>query len=750
MRAESVSSLNAALADRYRLERELGVGAMATVHLAEDLKHHRKVAIKVLRPELAAVLGPDRFLREVQVTASLQHPHIVPLYDSGHGDSCLYFVTPYVEGGSLRDRLNRDTQLPLEDALRIIGQVASALDFAHRNGVIHRDIKPENILLHDGDAIVADFGIALAVRAAGVERLTQTGLSLGTPSYMSPEQVAGDRDLDARSDVYSLACVLYEMLAGTPPFVAATVRAVMARQVTDPAPPVTTVRPGVPASVANAIAKALSKAPADRFASAKVFAQALSAEEDTARVEAKSIVVLPFANVSPDPDTQYFADGLTEELITDLSHVAALRVISRTSAMRLKGCGKDAPTLARELGVRYVLDGSVRKAGQSIRITAQLVDAAADAPLWAEKFSGSDEDVFELQERMSRQIVEALRITLTPAESGRIAHRPIGDPRAYDCFLRARHKILRFSARDLDDALALLGEGLKILGENELLLGAMGQVYLYYVHWGVRPDTRYLDEAERCAQALFRLNPDSAQGHAVLGGLHMKRAELQNAVRHLKRAVRADPEHLDALTWLLYCYLTAGKPAAARPIIEYLLDVDPLTAITHAGRGWLLLSEGRIPEALPHYERGYQLDPASPLMRWLHAWSLAQSGRRSDAARELAVLAEEAVGTVFGALAGALSHALGSDGVAARAAVSPLLVAAAQCDEGLSQFLSEIFALVGDHDEAARWLECAVQRGYLNYPILAEIDTLYGRFREDPRFARIMADVRHRWEAFEV
>lgn len=268
--------LAAALADHYRIERELGAGGMATVYVAHDLRHDRNVALKVLRPELAALIGADRFLAEIKTTAALQHPHIVPLFDSGQADGFLYYVMPLIDGESLRDRLVREHQLPVDDAVRIAKEVASALDYAHRHRVIHRDIKPENILLHDGQALVADFGIALAVSQAGGGRMTETGLSLGTPGYMSPEQATGERTLDARSDVYSLACLLYEMLAGEPPHTGSTVQAVIAAVVTKEPERLSARRRSVPANVDWAVHKALAKLPADRFTSAEAFARALS------------------------------------------------------------------------------------------------------------------------------------------------------------------------------------------------------------------------------------------------------------------------------------------------------------------------------------------------------------------------------------------------------------------------------------------------------------------------------------------
>ncbi len=272
---ENTQQLKTALADRYAIERELGQGGMATVYLAHDVKHERKVALKVLRPELAAVIGAERFLAEIKVTANLQHPHILPLHDSGEADTFLYYVMPYVEGETLREKMEREKQLGIEDAIEITRSVAGALDYAHRQDVIHRDIKPENILIHDGQPMVADFGIALAVSHAGGARLTETGLSIGTPHYMSPEQAMGDRELDARSDVYSLGAMLYEMLVGDPPYTGSTAQAIVAKVITEKAPPVTTHRDTVPPHVAASISKALAKLPADRFATAASFAEAL-------------------------------------------------------------------------------------------------------------------------------------------------------------------------------------------------------------------------------------------------------------------------------------------------------------------------------------------------------------------------------------------------------------------------------------------------------------------------------------------
>ncbi|HMH82445.1 MAG TPA: serine/threonine-protein kinase, partial [Gemmatimonadales bacterium] len=330
-------ALLADLGDRYVIERELGRGGMATVYVAQDLRHKRQVAIKILRPDVAAAIGAERFLREIAIAARLTHPYVLPLLDSGQAAGSLYYVMPYVRGESLRQRLAREQRLPLADALRIARELGAGLDYAHREGFVHRDVKPENVLLADGHAVIADFGIARAMCRAGGDHVTEVGLAIGTPEYMSPEQAAGDRELDGRCDVYSLACVIFEMLAGAPPFTGPSARAIMARHLSEPPPPLRARRPDAPAAVEQALARALAKDPADRFASVAEFVTALEAtrplDAGAAPVgKTRSIAVLPFVNASADPDNEYLSDGITDELINALTKVEGLRIASRTSA----------------------------------------------------------------------------------------------------------------------------------------------------------------------------------------------------------------------------------------------------------------------------------------------------------------------------------------------------------------------------------------------------------------------------------
>jgi adenylate cyclase len=423
-------------------------------------------------------------------------------------------------------------------------------------------------------------------------------------------------------------------------------------------------------------------------------------------------------------------------------------VISRTSAMKLKGRADDIRTMAAKIGVDLVLDGSVRKGRNSLRINAQLVDAAIDAPIWADKFTATDDDLFEVQERLSREIIEAMQITLTRAEADLVAMRPIADVAVYDLYLRAGQKLMRFDASDLDDGVALLRRGLDALPGNELLLARLGHMYLMYVHWAVRPEPRYLDLARECAEQILSARPGSTHGHGLLGGLAIKRAESQAAVRHLKDALRADPMNLAAATWLAYVYMTSGQAPSARPLIERLVTLDPLTSLNHMFTGWLAVVDGRPEDAMPHYRRAYELDPRAPLMNLMWGMALARIRRTDDAIAHFAHVAQVAGSTVFGELAAAFRHALSGDREAARRAIGPATIAGGRREEAVARFLAQFHALNGDVDDACAWLEHAVAGGNVDYPGMLK-DVAYEPLRSTPRFQNLLADVKRRWETFE-
>src|SRR5437868_2559211 len=551
------------------MQRELGRGGMATVYLAQDLKHGRQVAIKLLRADLATRLGPERFLREISLTARLDHPHILALLDSGEADGLLYYVMPYVERESLRERLTREKQLPVDDALEITREVADALSYAHRLGILHRDIKPENILLAAGHARVADFGIARAVTSAGASSLTETGLALGTPLYMSPEQATGQRELDARTDIYSLACVVYEMLTGQPPYTGATPDAILARKSLEAVPSIRVVRDAVPLGVERAITKALAKVPADRFATAAQFAEALRRESGAyepgpatplavarsslapvvtralrrnryliagaaliaalipivfrprltsqgAVIQAgdeviKSIAVLPLENLSHDPDQDYFAEGMTAELITNLGKLSAMRVISYTSVMRYKGTNKSLPEIARELNADAVVEGTVQRMADRVRITASLLRAPSERHLWGETYEHELRDVLALQDEVVGAMAAHVRAVVTPEEKVHLVSTHSVKPDAYEAWIRGRLHMAKWTKEDLSKADEYFRRAIAIDSNFAPPYAALAHVNMLVGHAAILPPEQVFPNVKRLAEKALQIDPMLAQ-----------------------------------------------------------------------------------------------------------------------------------------------------------------------------------------------------------------------------------------------
>jgi eukaryotic-like serine/threonine-protein kinase len=755
--------LQTTLSDAYRVERELGGGGMSRVFLAEERALGRRVVVKVLSPELAAGVNFERFKREIVLTAQLQHPHIVPVFTTGELDGLPYYTMPFVEGESLRVHLMRAGAMPIAAAVSILRDVARALEFAHAKGAVHRDIKPDNILLAGNTATVSDFGIAKAVwasRAATVSApMTDLGVVIGTPQYMAPEQATADAWLDHRVDLYALGCVAYEVIAGEPPFTGSAASLIRAH-IVDAPPPIVTKRADVPEALAALVERCLQKDPNDRPGSARAILEVLdnlaSAQTvgsgSTVDTELRTIAVLPFAIVTGEQETDHFADGLTDEVITDLSMIKTLRVISRQSAMRLKGSDKDLRTLARELGARYVLTGSIRRAGSSLRITAQLVDARTDAQLWADKFSGTLEDVFEIQERLSRQIVDALRLKLTPTEDQRLSQHPIGDVRAYEYYLLARQDIWSFNPQSLDHALQLVRRAQDIVGDNELLFVAEGLIYWQHVNVGIVPVSQYdeyLRKAETCAAKVFALNRDSSKGHGLRGAIRHIRADPNGAARDYRTALLLDPNDPEALLWLGYYYAASGRPDLARALMDRLQRVDPLTSITLTMYGMVAMFDGNYPEALTWTQRSVDIDPANPTPRMMHALMLVANGRREEGVAMLDTVARDTSAMAWARLAPAMACALRGERDELLRIMTPELRAAAKWDEIFAWWVADCFALVNEPETAIDFIERAVEFGFINAPWLSNYEPFLANLRGEPRFGRLMERVRRAWRAFE-
>jgi len=647
---------------------------MATVYLADDLKHQRKVAIKVLRPELGTLLGPDRFTREIRIAAALNHPHVVALYDSGDADALLFYVMPYVRGESVRQKLVRQGQLPIDEAIGIVRHVAAALDHAHAQGLIHRDIKPENILIHEGEAMVTDFGIALVAGAAPAERLTATGLMVGTPAYMSPEQAAGEHALDARSDVYSLGCVLYELLVGEPPFTGPSAQMVIAKRFTDPVPRVRRLRPTVPAAVEQALLKALARVPADRFASAGAFAEALTAPAARERPPA-SVAVLPFLNLSPDPENEYFADGMTEDVIAQLSKIRALKVTSRASAMVFKKREQSLRQISDTLQVATVLDGSVRKAADRVRIVAQLIDVDSDQQVWTETYDRKLTDIFAIQTDVALQIAAALKAQLLPEEHTRIRKEPTSDIEAYKLYLLARHCVVRWTHEGFELALKHLEQAVARDPNYALAYATMAYVYTDIgvgVAGKLPPDQAFRRAKAAVARAL-EIDSGLAEAHAVLG--HIKYAydyDWEGAEEELKRAIELNPNSGDAYDMyglmlsaldrydeaiemqrraheldplahrmdMATTCLRAGRYDEALSAVIKIVEVDPHVALAHATLGWAYLLKGMSEQGLAALERAVSLSPDSTMYLAQLGHAYARVGQTAKA-REILQRLEE-------------------------------------------------------------------------------------------------------------
>ena len=629
----------AIIAGHYRIESEIARGGMAVVYRAHDIRHDRTVALKTLHPELSQALGSERFLREIRLAARLNHPYIVPLHDSGESDGVLYYVMPFIEGPTLRDYMEKKGRLDVDETVRLMTQVASALDYAHRAGIVHRDIKPENIMIHEGEALVTDFGIARALDSAGGQNLTQTGIAIGTPAYVSPEQGAGETELDGRSDQYSLACVAYEMLTGEPPFSANSPQAVIARRFTHTPPSVQTAVPEIGRNVAAAVSRALSLERKDRFETAGEFAKALSTGSHAAvpREDTPSIAVLPFANMSGDPDNEFFSDGVTEEIINALNKARGLNVVSRRSAFAFKGVGLDVREIGRKLGARSLLEGSVRRSGNRLRVTAELVDVATGYHLWSERFDREMSDIFAIQDEIAANIVKALRVVLTPREEITIRASRSRNVRAYEYYLRGRQLFHTFRRAEYEAAEDNFRRAVALDPEYALAYAGLAEISAIR-HLNFQGEREAMEQADAASRRAVELEPDLANAHAARGLALFTQNRADEAEAELKQAMELDPTLFDAPYYYARLLNTQGRHELAVEYYELAsqLNEDDYQAPALAKSIYRALGredamKRMATRAVNAAERAVASDPEDARALYLGATSLNALGRGTEA-----------------------------------------------------------------------------------------------------------------------
>ena len=675
---DAQEQLAAELADRYLIEDALGRGASATVYLAQELRHGRRVALKVLHSALGAALGVERFQREIRTQARLHHPHILPLFDSGTAAGRLYYTMPYVEAGSLRDRLRRVGRIDVSTSVQLATEVASALAYAHALGVIHRDLKPENVMLSPtGQAILADFGIAYALEEETADsgeitpsgRLTETGVTVGTPAYMSPEQAAGDEALTGRSDQYALAALVYEMLAGTPPFTGPNARAILARKLTSAPPALREARPDVPAELETVLLKALSRYPADRFESMEGFAHAMGAAVGNrptpvpgpaptplprsrrrggalaaglgllvlagaavggrlllrdresgmpvppAAEADRVMVVLPFKNLG-DPADQYFADGLTEEITSRLASLSGLRVISRTSADQYRSTEKSLREIGAELGAGYVLEGSVRweradSGPGRVRVTPQLIQAADDSHLWAEAYEVELTEVFRIQSDIAERVTAALDLALRTPERAALTAAGTRSPEAYDFYLRGNEYAARSYGRSNVEAAAdLYAKAVTLDSGFALAQARLGRAHaaMYWFYYDRTPAR--CEAAMGAVDAAVRLAAELPETRIAQGYFqYWCRRDFERALEHFEAALAQQPSNSELLTAIGYVERRRGRWPEATARLAEALRYDPRSALRTLDLADTYMSTRNYAEAERLFDRAIQLTP---------------------------------------------------------------------------------------------------------------------------------------------
>jgi serine/threonine protein kinase/tetratricopeptide (TPR) repeat protein len=767
---DPIGPLRAALAGRYEIGREIGQGAFATVYLANDARHDRQVALKVLNADPTSEKGELRFIQEIRTLARLQHPNILPLHDSGHVEALLYYLMPYISGETLRARMSRERQVPMDAAVRISSEVADALSCAHSQGVIHRDIKPENILLSGGHAVVADFGIARVIDIAGVQQLTRTGMGgPGTPAYMSPEQLLGDRRIDGRTDIYSLGCVLYEMLTGKPPFAG---KEGFVKRFTEPPPPPSTLRNDVPDWLDSVVNKMLARSPEERFGRAEDLVRALSNAGETVphqstvvtaggsnvalgsperpayrfsqvaanrlrETEQPSIGVLPFSNMSASADNEYFSDGVTEEILNALSRIPTLKVAARTSTFGLKGKSLGITEIGQLLNVNTILEGSVRRMGQRVRISAQLVNAHDGYHIWSEQYDREIEDVFEIQDEIARNIVDRLKVKLTAAQNEALGKRHTENVVAYELYLRGRHCWHRWNmAGMLEKAIHHYENALVKDPEYALAYCGLADAYNVPGLWGFLPPSEVLPKALAAATRAVELAPDLAESRTSLGFVQLLSWEWEAAESSLLHAIDLNPRYALAHSFYAWLLSTVGRQREASEAARLGQELDPLSPATNGIAALVSYHSRQYDQAIDECGRTLERDRASFL--GLLAMTLSYAAKQNY--KEAINHAERGVSVspdvnLLRALLAAI-YAMAGERAAAETVLAELLERSKQAYVGPTM-ISWIYANLDDTDAAFEWLgkACSARDCTLGFGIRVPI---YDRISSDPRFQELL------------
>ena len=610
-----------------------------------------------------------------------------------------------------------------------------ALDYAHRNGVVHRDVKPENILFADGHAVLADFGVARLSTVSDTDVVTEAGMALGTPAYMSPEQALGERELDARSDVYSLGSVLFELLAGEPPFTGASALAITAKRLTNPAPDVRHRRPELPQHVARAVAKSLAREPEDRFASAGALAEALAQHATHQPSTANAVAVLPFLNLSADPENEYFADGITEDIIAQLSKIRALKVISRASVMRYKSREHSLREIAAKLETKSLVDGSVRRIGDRVRIVAELIDADNDRHLWAETYDRQLTDVFAIQSDVALRIADALRAELSVDERTRIRREPTHDLQAYQLYLQGQHCLIRYTSEGMRKAIWYFERAIEL--DPRYALAHVGVAFAYAElgeTGSMEPEQAY-PLARKSVDAALAIDNALAEAHVVLGTLKLLvEYDWVGAERELKRALELSPSNADAYDFYGRLCSALGRQDESIAMQRRAQELNPVDHRSDYANS--LMRAERYEDARDEAKRAVELDPLYDRLRATLGWSLIRLGRRDEGIAEL----ERAVSLTPSSTTwlAQLGQAYAEAGRVAEARDILRRLSELATRQYVSPYhMAYVLTGLGEHDQAMDWLEKAYsEKAGAIYGIKGSF--LFLALRTNPRFVALL------------